>query len=64
MISCDIFLDAIPSKAIADALLRADSNPWFKMMGLDARDMMGLPSAAPSKPALPKAPKLKGRGPG
>ena len=33
------------------------------MMGSDARDMLGLPSAAPPKPTLPKAPKPKVRGP-
>lgn len=32
-------------------------------MGSDARDMMGLPSAAPPKPTPPKAPKPKVRGP-
>ena len=32
-------------------------------MGSDARDMMGLPSAAPPKPNPPKAPKPKVRGP-
>ncbi|KAL9128007.1 MAG: hypothetical protein Q9217_003233 [Psora testacea] len=33
------------------------------MMGSDARDMMGLPSAGPAKPATPKVPKPKVKGP-
>ncbi|KAG8528085.1 uncharacterized protein KY384_007001 [Bacidia gigantensis] len=33
------------------------------MMGSDARDMMGLPTAAPPKPAPTKAPKPKVKGP-
>ena len=33
------------------------------MMGSDARDMMGLPSAGPPKPTQPKTPKPKVKGP-